>query len=381
MRKLDLDYKKHGLRLLNVSLIISIVIIIGYFIFNYLLFLVIVIGVSGLLQPSIQWVSKQFKLSQLTASIFCILTGFSLFISFISLIILYLFDLFSDLFSQFPVYFHTLIVALKEMIHTLFSDYLPTLDTFLSPLNFSITTYLMSVIDRFYQFISSASQTLVDQFIPIITDTIVQTIEVTSTTIIILVLIVLLCKDWQKYQQTIKKILPNKLTDKIRDVVHHFIWISWTYLKVELIVSGVTTIILMIGFFLFGVEKAFFLGIALGLIDLIPIIGVGLLLWPWILYTLLTGSYSLTIGLSSLYIIIVCLRQFLEPKLISKKIGVNSFFVISLGYICFLFFGFYSLIITPLALISIQTIKESQLDQFILSYIRYGHERLKIDDK
>lgn len=381
MRKLDLDYKKHGLRLLNVSLIISIVIIIGYFIFNYLLFLVIVIGVSGLLQPSIQWVSKQFKLSQLTASILCILTGFILFISFISLIILYLFDLFSDLFSQFPVYFHTLIVALKEMIHTLFSDYLPTLDTFLSPLNFSITTYLMSVIDRFYQFISSASQTLVDQFIPIITDTIVQTIEVTSTTIIILVLIVLLCKDWQKYQQTIKKILPNKLTDKIRDVVHHFIWISWTYLKVELIVSGVTTIILMIGFFLFGVEKAFFLGIALGLIDLIPIIGVGLLLWPWILYTLLTGSYSLTIGLSSLYIIIVCLRQFLEPKLISKKIGVNSFFVISLGYICFLFFGFYSLIITPLALISIQTIKESQLDQFILSYIRYGHERLKIDDK
>jgi len=381
VRKLDLDYKKHGLRLLNVSLIISIVIIIGYFIFNYLLFLVIVIGVSGLLQPSIQWVSKQFKLSQLTASILCILTGFSLFISFISLIILYLFDLFSDLFSQFPVYFHTLIVALKEMIHTLFSDYLPTLDTFLSPLNFSITTYLMSVIDRFYQFISSASQTLVDQFIPIITDTIVQTIEVTSTTIIILVLIVLLCKDWQKYQQTIKKILPNKLTDKIRDVVHHFIWISWTYLKVELIVSGVTTIILMIGFFLFGVEKAFFLGIALGLIDLIPIIGVGLLLWPWILYTLLTRSYSLTIGLSSLYIIIVCLRQFLEPKLISKKIGVNSFFVISLGYICFLFFGFYSLIITPLALISIQTIKESQLDQFILSYIRYGHERLKIDDK
>src|SRR5690625_7582241 len=111
--KLDLDYKKHGLRLLNVSLIISIVIIIGYFIFNYLLFLVIVIGVSGLLQPSIQWVSKQFKLSQLTASILCILTGFILFISFISLIILYLFYLFLDLFCQFLFSFHIFIFSLN----------------------------------------------------------------------------------------------------------------------------------------------------------------------------------------------------------------------------------------------------------------------------
>ncbi len=189
-----------------------------------------------------------------------------------------------------------------------------------------------------------------------------------------MILTILLSKDWQIYQRKFSSWIPAKIIHKGQQFLQHFISMSWGYLKAQLIVTSVTVVVLIIGFYLVKIDGAFTLGVAFGLVDFIPIIGVGLLLWPWIMYCLVTGQFVIAIELSIIYLIIVGLRQFLEPKLVSEQIGVSALFVISIGYLCFLLFGLLGVLLTPVMLITIQSIKRSQLDLLIFNYIRYGKQ-------
>lgn len=374
MRELSSDYKAIGLRILNVALIVSLIMYSVYLLMRYVFPLVVVISVSALLQRPILMIKRRLRVNSAIASLISLLIGFIILFIVFGFGIIYLIDAFDSIIIQFPIYFQTIIDALKTLISTLINETLPHIEQFLSQFNFNLTDYLIDIVDRIYHFILTAAQNIVNQMIPIMSNLIIQVIGLTSTTLIVLILIVLLSKDWQKYQQVGARFIPKHVKEKLLDIYQHFTRISIGYLKVELIISGVTSLILIVGFYLLNIENGVSLGLTFGLVDLIPIIGVGLLLWPWILYTLLTGSYTLTIGLSIIYIVIVCLRQFLEPKLISKQIGMNAFFIICLGYLCFLFFGMVGVLFTPIVLVSIQTMKESQMDQIMLDYIRYGKD-------
>ena len=374
MRELSSDYKAIGLRILNVALIVSLIIYSVYLLMRYVFPLVVVISVSALLQRPILMIKRRLRVNNVIASLICLLIGFIIFFIVVGFGIIYLIDAFDSIIIQFPIYFQTIIDALKAMINTLISETLPYIEQFLSQFNFNLTNYLIDIVDRIYHFILTTAQNIANQMIPIMSNFIIQVIGLTSTTLIVLILIVLLSKDWQMYQQIGARFIPKHIKEKLLDIYQHFTRISLGYLKVELILSGVTSFILIVGFYMLNIENGVSLGLTFGLVDLIPIIGVGLLLWPWILYTLLTSSYTLTIGLSIIYIVIVCLRQFLEPKLISKQIGMNAFFIICIGYLCFLFFGIVGVLLTPFVLVSIQTMKESQMDQIILDYIRYGKD-------
>lgn len=362
------------LRLLNIVLIISLSAAIIFLIIQYLFPFVVVVGLSALLQKPVHFIKRVLKVNHVIAILISLLLILAIIIIGFSLIIIYLIDIFDSIIIQFPFYFNTIIEAFKIRVDHFITYTLSDLELLLDRINFSLTDYLMNVMDNLYDLVLSISQKLANQLVPFVSDTIIQTIEITSTSIIVLMLTILLSKDWKVYLGKVAQFVPESSIKKIAEVRKHFITIGWGYLKAQLIVSGVTTFILLIGFNILGIENPLTLALTFGLIDLVPLIGVGLLLWPWMIYSLITGGFILTIKLSVIYIIIVCLRQFLEPRLVSKQIGSNSLFVIGLGYLCYSLFGIFGLLFTPLVLISVQTIKASQLDQIILNYIRFGKQ-------
>ncbi|WP_440896088.1 AI-2E family transporter [Amphibacillus sp. Q70] len=368
------DYKAMLLRILNIILIISLSAVIIFLITKYLFPFIIVIGLSALLQKPVQFIKRVLKVNHVIAVLISLSLILATIIIGFGLIIIYLIDIFDTIIIQFPFYFNTIIEAFKIQLDHFVTYTLSNLEQLLNRLNFSLTEYLMNMMDSLYALVLSISQKLANQLVPFVSETIIQTIEITSTSIIVLILTVLLSKDWQVYLEKVSQSLPQSSIKKIAEVRKHFINIGWGYLKAQLIVSSVTTLILLIGFNLLKIENALALAFTFGLIDLVPLIGVGLLLWPWMIYSLITGGFILTIKLSVIYIIIVCVRQLLEPRLVSKQIGSNSLFVIGIGYLCYSLFGIFGLLFTPLILISVQTIKASELDQIMLHYIRFGKQ-------
>lgn len=365
-------YKSILVRTLNVTLIIALIITISYLLTRFLFPFLLIILFSALLQKPIAFIKRVLRVNQISAVLLSITIFIGTMIFSFSIAIIHLVDRFNSVLIELPVYLNTINSAFKIGLDDLVNYTLSNLEELLSRLNFSLSSYLMGVMDNLFQFILSYCQKLLNQLVPFISESIFLTIEITSASFMILILTILLSKDWDLYVNKISKFVPNKLAKKANELRRNFLRIGWGYLKVELIVASVTTLILLIGFYLIEVQSPISLALTFGLIDLIPLIGVGLLLWPWIFYTLLTGNYLLTIQLAVIYIVIVCIRQILEPRLVSKQTGTNSLIVISIGYLGYILFGIYGIIFTPIALISIQTIKVSRIDTMLFNYIRFG---------
>lgn len=140
------------------------------------------------------------------------------------------------------------------------------------------------------------------------------------------------------------------------------------YIKVYLKIIIITFAELFLAFNimnLIGFEVSFPFGLALliALVDILPILGVGTVLNPWALYMLITGNYGFAIALFITYVIIFCIRQFIEPKLVSNQFGIHPIITLMAMYAGFRFMGVSGLILGPIVLMALRCIFAKQIEK------------------
>ena len=72
-----------------------------------------------------------------------------------------------------------------------------------------------------------------------------------------------------------------------------------------------------------GIPYPLILAVATAIADVLPILGPGLVLAPVAIYQLLTGHYARTLGVVIGWLVITCIRQVVEPKLVSSTVKVH----------------------------------------------------------
>jgi len=123
------------------------------------------------------------------------------------------------------------------------------------------------------------------------------------------------------------------------------------YLRALFILISVTTVLTIIGLEIFGVNYALVIGIISGILDLIPIVGPGLIFVPWIILSFFLGDVFLGFQLILLYGTMAVVRSILEPKVIGKNIGVHPVSTLIALYVGLRVFGPTGVIIGPAILI------------------------------
>ena len=106
----------------------------------------------------------------------------------------------------------------------------------------------------------------------------------------------------------------------------------------------------------FNIEFPLIAAIVTGIVDALPILGSGTILIPWAIFSAINGDLSLAIALIVLYVIVIVVRQLLEPKIVSNQIGVHPIFTLIAMYTGFKFTGFVGLIIGPVIMIILSNI-------------------------
>ncbi len=91
------------------------------------------------------------------------------------------------------------------------------------------------------------------------------------------------------------------------------------------------------------------LGIALGVLDALPIIGTGTFLYPAALIFLLRGNSWTAAGCVLLDVVTSILREFLEPKLLGGKLGISPIAVLASVYIGIFLYGGLGVFLGPLS--------------------------------
>ena len=117
----------------------------------------------------------------------------------------------------------------------------------------------------------------------------------------------------------------KKLTKHLREIIKSL----GDYLKAEAILVIISFTICLIGLCLFnliGLKIEFPLLAALGIafVDALPIFGSATAMIPWAIIEAFNGNIKLSIALIILLIIMSLTKQFLEPKIVSRKIRNSS---------------------------------------------------------
>ena len=108
---------------------------------------------------------------------------------------------------------------------------------------------------------------------------------------------------------------------------------------------------------------------AIGFVDALPILGSGTVIVPWAVIKAINGDFKLAIALLVLFVIICIVRQMLEPKLISKKIGTHPIFTLIAMYTGFKVIGVFGLLLGPILLIIFKNIFGNLIDRGVVKAI------------
>ena len=120
----------------------------------------------------------------------------------------------------------------------------------------------------------------------------------------------------------LKKNLPRKFTETAGYVIHSFRSIIRQYGKSYLLVMLITFGELALGLLIIGVRKPILLAALIAIFDIFPVVGAGTILAPWAVVSLIQGKGFQALGLLILYVVILVVRQFLEPKVVGKQVGL-----------------------------------------------------------
>ena len=127
-------------------------------------------------------------------------------------------------------------------------------------------------------------------------------------------------------------------------------------LKTQLTLALITFIMLCIGFAIIDISQWGLKAFLITIVDLIPLVGSGLIMLPWAFILLIIGNTDLAVKLLIIYVILFITRQIVEPILSGKNIGVRPIYTFASTVICSILFGPWGLLLGPVFAIVIRTI-------------------------
>lgn len=112
-----------------------------------------------------------------------------------------------------------------------------------------------------------------------------------------------------------------------------------------------------------NVEYPLLAAIAIGFVDALPILGSGTVIVPWAVISAIDGNIKLAIALLILLAVISVTRQLMEPKVVSKQIGIHPIFTLIAMYTGFKAIGIMGLLVGPIVLIILKNIFGALIDK------------------
>ena len=194
---------------------------------------------------------------------------------------------------------------------------------------------------------------------------------VVTYTIITILAIIFMCFDRDYVKNLIRNQIPKKWLDKVKEITSKSLSIIWNYIKAEAKLSFLCFIFVTIGLILFNlfglnIEYVAIMAILTGFVDLLPLFGAGFVMIPWAIVLLIQGNTTAGIAIFLLWLAWTILKQFIEPKFVSKQMGMHPIFTLLGMYTGFKLFGVIGLLLGPIIFLIIREVFSNNVNKGIL---------------
>lgn len=116
---------------------------------------------------------------------------------------------------------------------------------------------------------------------------------------------------------------------------------------------------LTIGLYVLGIENALVIAFLIAIFDVLPVLGTGGIMIPWILICFLNNQIKTCVGLLILYLVITVIRNIIEPKIVGKQIGLHPLLMLLCMYLGAKLFGFLGIFILPILILILQNLNDN----------------------
>ncbi len=327
----------------------------------YIPFLIAFI-ISLMIEPAIKWIMKKTKLTRRTSSIIIFIFVSAIILGSLAWILITLFSESSSLLQSLNDYFDKAYIQFQALMNQFDFDKIHLSDEVLNVVQSSTGEILATV--------SNWLRSSLTGLINLVT-------SLPSIAICIGITVVALyfiCVDKIYILDQIEHHLPKVWVKKIGSHLRDLIQTLGGYLKAEATLILISFIISLIGLYIlqfmkFHIQYPLLMALFIGFVDALPILGSGTVMVPWAAICAINGDFNLGIAIIVLLIIMSVARQVLEPKLVSKNIGVHPIFTLIAMYTGFKIIGIMGLLIGPIVLIIFKNIFASLIDKGVFKTI------------
>lgn len=341
----------------------------SYYVMKYAYPFVIALLLAILINPAVHWVEKRIKLPRPLAVLFVMLGIFGTVAGILGLFTMEMINGLAYLISKIPheanvmmdflndFFFYRLVTFWEKTTHIFYSldpgqqaaihDNIQHLNEDITSFISNLGTEVLTSITKFIVFLPSALTIIVIIFL--------------ST--------FFMSKDWHHVSHYLRSNLTKNVHTTLLQVFQELREALAGYFRAQCALMSITCAIMIICLSILDVNHAFTIAILTALVDFLPYIGTGAVLIPWSIYSLFTGHSIMALYLGLLYLLLVIIRQILEPKMLATSIGLNPLATLVVVFVGFKLFGVLGLFIGPGVLVLIKSLTHAKVFNAAWSYI------------
>lgn len=315
-----------------------------------------------IMEPNIKYLMKKFKISRKISSIIVFIIVFGTILGLISWGIATLISESSNLLSGINQYYDIAYNKIQDIIQGFNLEKIKISNELLQ----IIQDTSFSVLEK----VSEYLQELLSKILKIVTSIPVFAVYLVVT----LLALYFICTDKIYMLDELEHHLPEKWMKEITVHLRGIIKSLGGYLKAQITLILISFIISLVGLYIFyfaglNVNYPLLIALGIGFVDALPILGSGTAMVPWAIISSLNGDIRLGICIIILWIIMSVVRQFLEPRIVSGKIGIHPIFTIIAMYTGFKLIGVMGMFLGPIILIIIKNIFSDFIDGGVVKTI------------
>lgn len=358
----DLGYFSKVFRKILILVLSLIAIVLSFKLAIFYIPFLIGFIISIIIEPFIKFISKKTSITRKASAIVVLLIIFAILIGLITFGIITIITESSNLLQSLNIYI--------EKIYTQIRYYITNVNFE----EFQIPKQVIAIIENS----TSNFLDLITKWITTFLTSLIQGITSLPVIFIYVVITILstyfICTDRLYILDQLEHHFPRLWVKRFGIHFRKVISTLGGYLKAEMILVLISFALILIGLNIFkflglNIEYPLLVALGIGFVDALPIFGAGTIMIPWSIILAVNGNIKLSMLIFILYVITLVIRQILEPKLVSTKIGVHPIFTLIAMYTGFKISGIIGLFMGPIILIILKNIFGTMIDNGIFKTI------------
>lgn len=314
--KMNKEFTKNILNIIIPIFCFTVVILFLPILIKFLFPFLIGFLMSLIIKPIVDKIEKIPFLKKTHASIFILLTLFVILfiLGYLGFSLLYdkSYLFLKDLPEQYQNLKLKLDIFIKE--HNDFIVHLPS----------NIRTNVLNFSTNLDKEIANLSQKLIKPTLTLSIDLLTSFPSILINTLFIVFSTYQFSVNSDKYIEGIKKKFSSEKIDNFIKLKNESINIFKKWLIAQFKIMFFVWLVLFIGLTVIKSKNAFTMASLIAFLDFLPAFGVGFIMFPWILISLLNGNFYFTFGLIIIYILTQITRNFLQPIFCGVEFGLNA---------------------------------------------------------